>query len=377
MTEAERLRRNGGLKWTQFGEGVLPGWVAEMDFGLAPSITAALHEAVDRGLTGYPYPIAEERTARAATRFWSDRFGWEVDPGWVFPAPDVVEGIRRAIEKLTRPGSPVVLHTPVYHPFFGMVERAGRDLIEVRSNRDDDGLYRLNIDAIDRALDDGAGSIVVCNPWNPTGRVLTPTELGDLLEVAAAHDARVLADEIHSPIIYEGHRHTPLASLDPHRVVTVASASKAWNLPGLKCAQVVLTNESDRGIWADYFTPDKVGVGTFGLFASAAAYEDGVGWFDDVLATLESNRDLVVSRMAERLPEAPMAVPQGTYLAWIDMTHFDLGDPADFLLEHAGVAVTGGGPFGSGGAGFIRLNFATEAGILAEMIDRIAAAVSR
>ncbi len=226
-------------------------------------------------------------------------------------------------------------------------------------------------------LDDGAGSIVVCNPWNPTGRVLTPTELGDLLEVAAAHNARVLADEIHSPIIYEGHRHTPLASLDPDLVVTVASASKAWNLPGLKCAQVVLTNESDRRIWADYFTPDKVGVGTFGLFASTAAYEDGVDWFDDVLVTLESNRDLVVSRLAERLPDAPMAVPQGTYLAWIDLTRFDLGDPADFLLEHAGVAVTGGGPFGSGGSGFIRLNFATEAGILTEMIDRIAAAVSR
>jgi cysteine-S-conjugate beta-lyase len=373
---ADRLRSAGGLKWTYFDEGVMAAWVAEMDFGLAPSIAVALHDAVDAGLTGYPFPEAETTTAMAAAGFWSRRFGWDVDPTWVAPAPDVIEGIRRSIVHLTRPGSPVVLHTPVYYPFFGMVERAGRDLVEVRSDVDPDGCYRLNLDGIDRALDDGAGSVILCNPWNPTGRVLTETELGDLVEIVSRHDARVIADEVHAPIVYSGASHLPVAKLAPERAITVTSASKAWNLPGLKCAQVVLTNESDRSVWNDYFTPEKVGVGTFGLIANTAAYTSGAGWLDDVLVTLTSNRDLVAGLVADMMPEAVLCTPQGTYLAWIDLGRYGRDDPTTFLLEHAGVAVTDGGPFGTGASRFVRFNFATHPDLVTSMIERMAAALT-
>jgi cystathionine beta-lyase len=374
-SQADNLRKLDGLKWTFYDEDVLPAWVAEMDFGLAPSVQAALHDAVDRGLTGYPYPDAEIAVAIAATDYWADRFGWKVDPGWVFPAPDVIEGLRRCIVHLTRPGSPVVLHTPVYFPFFSMVDRAGRRIVEVPSPRDETGRYSLDLDGIESGFKAGAGSVVVCNPWNPTGRVFSRTELEELVDLAERFDARVIADEIHSPIIYGGVDHVPIATIDSERTMSVNAASKAWNLPGLKCAQVVLTNDHDRAVWQSYFTLEKVGVGTFGLFAGEAAYSGGREWFDDVLGRLQANRDLFMSLAATHIPDALVHPSEGTYLAWMDLSTYGLDDPAQFLLDEGRVALTGGEPFRGDSSQFGRLNFATEPEILIEMMERMGTAV--
>ncbi len=369
------MRRGVGLKWNYYDDDVLPAWVAEMDFGLAPSVRDALRVAVETGNTAYPYPDLEESVARAAGEFWRARYGWEVPIDSVFPAPDVIEAIRRAIVHLTRPGSPVVIHSPVYFPFYGMVNRAGRDLIEVPSIRDSDGRYSLDLGAIDRALDDGAGAIILCNPWNPTGRVFDEGELGEVLELAARHDARVIADEIHGAITFDGATHIPMATIDPERTITATSASKAWNLPGLKSAQLVLTNTGDAERWRKVFTPDAVGVGTFGLIASEAAYDGGVGWFDEVLGRLQANRDLLTKLVGEYLPGSVFAPPQGTYLAWVDLSPYGLGDPTRFLLEVARVAVTAGAPFGTGADQFVRFNFATDPDLVVEMMERIGSAI--
>ena len=364
-----------GLKWNQYPDDVLPAWVAEMDFGVASPIARALEAAIERGDTGYPYPALEKDTAEAARDFWSQALGWNVSPERVFAAPDVIEGLRRAIVHLTRPGSPVILHTPVYYPFFSLVERAGRDLIEVPSSRDDSGLHRLDIDGIDRALEDGAGSIVLCNPWNPTGRCFDADEIGRLVEVVRTHDGRILADEVHAPLTYSGVIHTVAATLDPEIVVTVTSASKAWNIPGLKCAQVVLTADADAERWSAYYTPEKVGVSTFGLIANAAAYADARGWLAGVRERLAVNRSLLTDLIATHLPRVGYVPPQGTYLAWLDFTPHGLADPAGYFLEHARVALTDGGPFGASGAGHARLNFATTPQILTEITERMGAAL--
>lgn len=371
----EDLRARGGLKWTGIGSDVLGAWVAEMDFGLAPSVATALHDAIDRGDTAYFYPDIEKRAAGAATAYWGDELEWQVDPERVFSVPDVVEGIRRAIVHLTEPGSGVVLHTPVYFPFFSMVERAGRDLVEVPSIRDADGRYLLDLDGIDRALSTGAGSVVLCNPWNPTGQSFTRAELDQVLDVVQSHSARLISDEIHAPLRYPGTTHNAVASMAPETVVTVTSASKAWNLPGLKCGQIVLTNDGDAERWESYYTPDKVGVGTLGLIANAAAYEGGREWLEEVLAILEKNRELLGELIQHHLPGIGYRTPQATYLAWLDFNGHGLDDPAGFMLEHAGVALTGGAPFGAGGKGRARLNFATYPHILTEMIERMAAAL--
>lgn len=366
----------GGLKWT-VPDDVLAAWVAEMDFGLAPPVADALHAAVDRGDTGYPYPRIEEAAAWAAVGFWADRFGWKVDPGRVFPAPDVIEGIRRAIVHLTRPDSPVVLHTPVYFPFFSMVERAGRDLVEVPSRRGADGRYSLDLEGIGRAFSEGAGSIVLCNPWNPVGRAFSQSEIEDLVELADSHSARVICDEVHAPLTRSGVEHSVAASLAPETVVTVTSASKAWNIPGLKCAQVVHTGDRDAEVWSTYFTPEKVGVSNVGLIAAAAAYGDGGPWLDEVNARLEANRSLLDEAVAEHLPRVGYVSPEATYLAWLDITSYDIVEPAEFFLNEARVALTDGSPFGPGGAGHVRLNFATSPELLTEIVERMGAALAR
>lgn len=374
----DRPTRNlGGLKWTAHPDDVLAAWVAEMDFGLAPPVADALHAAVDRADTGYPYPRIEEAAASAAVGFWADRFGWKVDPGRVFPVPDVIEGIRRAIVHLTPPDSPVVLHTPVYFPFFSMVERAGRGLIEVPCYTGADGQYTLDLDAIGRAFSDGAGSIVLCNPWNPVGRAFSPTEIEDLLELADSHSARVICDEVHASLTRPGVEHSVAAPVAPETVVTVTSASKAWNIPGLKCAQVVLTGDRDAEVWSTYFTPEKVGVSNLGLIAAAAAYGDGGPWLDEVTGRLEANRRLLDEGVAEHLPRVGYASPEATYLAWLDMTAYDIAEPSDFFLAEARVALTDGSPFGPGGAGHVRLNFATSPEVLTEIIERMGAALVR
>lgn len=375
--KADELRKLGGLKWTFYDEDVLPAWVAEMDFGVAPSVRAALHDAVDRGLTGYPYPDAETAIAVAAAGYWADRFEWKVDPAWVFPAPDVIEGVRRCIVHLTRPGSPVVLHTPVYFPFFSMVDRAGRRIIEVPSPRDETGRYSLDLDRIENGFKAGAGSVVVCNPWNPTGRVFSRGELEELVYLVERYDGRVIADEIHSPIIYDGVGHVPIATIDSERTMSVNAASKAWDLPGLKCAQVVLTNEDDRAVWQESFTPEKVGVGTFGLLAGEAAYSRGREWFDGVLGRLQSNRDLLMSLVATHVPDAVVYPPEGTYLAWMDLSSYGLDVPTEHILDKGRVALTGGAPFRGDSSQFARLNFATEPEILIEMMERVGTAVRR
>lgn len=371
----EHWRARGGLKWTFYDEDVLPAWVAEMDFGLAPAVSQTLHDAVDRGLTGYPYPDAEKALAEAAVDFWADRFDWKVEPAWVYTSPDIVEGIKRCIVHLTRPGTPVVLHTPVYFPFFSMVERADREIIEVPSKIDSSGRYTLDLDGIEAAFASGAGSIVLCNPWNPTGRVFDRVEIEEVVTLATRYGARIIADEIHSPIIYERKRHIPAATIDPECAVTVTAASKAWNLPGLKCAQVVLTNEADREIWEGYFQPHLVGVGTFGILASEAAYSDGRDWLDIIMRRLETNRDLLTVLVAEHWPQAVLSPPEGTYLAWLDLSAYGLDDPARFLRDVARVAVNGGEPFRGGSERFIRVNFATDSEIIIELVERIGKAL--
>lgn len=371
----DELRSRGGLKWNAHPPDVLAAWVAEMDFGLAPAIADSLHAAVDRGETGYPHPALERETAEAGCGFWRDRLGWEIHPERVFPTPDVVEGLRRAIVHLTRPGSPVVLHTPVYSPFFSMVERAGRELVDVPCRPAADGRYRLDLDGIARALDKGAGSVVLCNPWNPTGRVFTRPEVEELVEVAAAHGARVIADEVHAPLIRAGLEHTVAATIAPEVVVTVTSGSKAWNIPGLKCAQVVLTRDDDADTWSSYFTPDKVGVSSLGLVANAAAYSGSRDWLEEAVGRIDSNRELLAELLSTHLPDVRFGPFEGTYLAWLDFGACGIDEPAAFFLEKARVALSAGVPFGEEGVGHARLNFATPAPILTEIVERMGAAV--
>lgn len=361
----EDLRAAGGLKWTLFPDRV-GAFVAEMDFGTAPPVTEALQRAVAAGNHGYLPPAEGDRLARSTAGFLERRHGWQVPPERIRPLPDVITGLRAAIEHFTPPGSPVVVPTPAYMPFLTVPAAMGREQIEVPLVLEQGpcGLRHVyDLDALDAALGRGAGLVVLCNPHNPVGRVLRPEELRGFAEVVARHDVRVFADEIHAPLVFPGHRHVPYASLDDGtaaQAITAVSASKGWNLPGLKCAQLVLSNDTDAARWDDVGYAHEHGTANLGVAATCAAYDEGGEWLAEVVDYLDGSRRLLADLVEEHLPGVAYRQPEGTYLALLDFTGTDLGDrPAAYLAEHAGVALTEGEKCGRAAVGQVRYNLAT------------------
>ncbi len=375
----EQLRGVGGLKWSKFPDAI-GAFVAEMDFGTAPPVTQALHEAVDVGLFGY---LPEAMVTRMATAWcgWArDRYGWEVPVEHVRPLADVMAGMQATVEHFSQPGSPVILPTPAYMPFLTVPPAIGREVIQVPMATDG-SRYVYDLDALAAAYRAGGHLLVLCNPHNPIGRVLQREEMQAVAEVVDRYGGRVFSDEIHAPLVYDGHRHVPYASVSDvaaAHTVTAVSASKAWNLPGLKCAQLVLSNDADAAKWAEVGFIAEHGAANLGVVANIAAYESGGPWLYDVVDYLDGNRRLLKDLLAEHLPEIGYTEPEGTYLAWLDCRELGLGDgPAAFFLEHAGVALTDGPECGVAGAGFARYNFATPRPILEETVARMARAVHR
>jgi cystathionine beta-lyase len=318
--------------------------------------------------------------AAATARWQQDRYGWAVPAERIHPLADVLSGLDAAIRYYSAPGSAVIVPTPAYMPFLMLPRALEREIVEVPSILED-GRHRLDLDGIARAFEGGAGLLVLCNPWNPVGRVLTREELVAVSEVVEAHGGRVFADEIHGPLVYPEARHIPYASVSPaaaRHSVTATAASKAWNLPGLKCAQLILTNEEDEARWAEVGHWAGHGASTLGVLASTAAYRDGGDWLNDVLGVLDANRAVLGGLLGEHLPEVGYTMPEGTYIAWLDFRALGLEEsPADFFLREAGVALTDGLACGRAGAGHARFVFATPEPILEDAVRRMAAAVHR
>jgi cysteine-S-conjugate beta-lyase len=378
-TTATALRARGSFKWTAPGPGGFGAAVAEMDFGAAPGILDALAAlAAEAGFGYLPPPLAED-LAVACAQFQQRRYGWEVDPALIHPVPDVLKALEIAITHFSRPGSPVILPTPAYMPFLSVPGYLGREIIQVRV-RDDAGVARLDLDAIKDAFRAGGHLVIFCNPYNPLGRVFGGAEMTQLTEVVERHQGRVFADEIHGPLVYPGTRHIPYASTSEaaaSHTLTATSASKGWNLPGLKCAQVILSNEPDQRRWEDMGFYASHGASNPGVVANIAAYRHGEQWLDEVVGYLDDSRRLLASLLRRHLPQVRYRPPDGTYLAWLDCTAMDLPrSPGELIIERARVTVIDGPACGEGGAGSFRFNFATPQPVLAEMVERIAAALT-
>jgi len=372
----EQLRAQGSMKWTMF-PGAIGAWVAESDLGTAPAVTAALHAAIDAGQLGYlPRPVAAAHAA--ATSDWMrDRYDWEVPRSRVHHLADVISGLDVAIEHYSRPGSAVIVPTPAYMPFLTVPQRHGRAVIEVPL-AEVDGRAALDLAAIDHELAAGAGLVVLCNPLNPGGRVFTRAELTALAEVVERHGARVFADEVHAPIVFDGARHVPYASVSAAAAshsITVTSASKAFNLPGAKAAQLILTNDADAEVWQKLGPMAGHGASILGVIANTAAYRDGRDWLEATVAYYDVNRRALRDLLAEGLPEVGYRMPEGTYIAWLDVSRLGLGDdPATTLREKAGLAVTDGRACGAAGAGHVRVVLATPRPLVERIVDALVTA---
>lgn len=372
------LRRKRGEKWREYGPDVLHAWVADMDFPVADAITRELAERVRLGDLGYPINPTPEGLPTAFAKRMLDRFGWPIDPHRVLVLTDVVQGIYIALETLTEPGDGVVLQTPVYPPFLASVRETGRRLVNRPLVRGPRG-YEIDFDAFSAGLDTRTKVFLLCNPQNPTGRVFTRAELERLAEIALARDLVVIADEIHEDLVYPGRRHLPFASLGPEveaRTITLTSATKAFNLAGLRCAVAHFGSDALKKRFDTIPQHVRGGIGSFGLWLTETAWTSAQPWLDEVLAYLDGNRRFLADFLSRRLPAIGYQPPEATYLAWLDCRGLGLApDPFTHFLERARVGLSDGRRFGEGGAGFVRLNFATSRGILTQILERMAASL--
>jgi cystathionine beta-lyase len=366
------LRECWSVKWTLPPEGVLPAWVAEMDARPCPPVHAAVRAAVERGTFGYPPFDALTDLRQVFAAFAAARYGWQVDPALVVSTGDVMAGIRFVLETLCEP-APVVVPVPSYPPLLHVVPLTGRQLVTVPAL---DSGRLLDVGAIEAAFADGARTLLLSNPHNPLGRAWTAAELEALRDAAERHGARVISDEIHAPLVLPGATHVPYASVEgtARHVTTVTSASKAFNVPGLKCAQIVTGTPADAAVLAGVHFVANHGVSPLGLVATRTAYAEGGPWLDAVVAALADRRADLAKLLDERLPAVAWTPPEATYLAWLDLSATGYADPVARALEAGDVMLSKGPDFGPGNELATRLAFATSAERLERIVDGLARA---
>jgi cysteine-S-conjugate beta-lyase len=374
VDELEVLRRRRSAKWRSFPEDVLPLPVAEMDFALAPAVRAVLAEAVERSDTGYA--AGADELAGALAGFAERRWGWRVDPDAVAPATDVGVACVELLRVLCRPGDAVVINPPVYPPFFHWVDESDTRLVEAPLRQDDAGAWRLDLDALADAFAARPAAYVLCNPHNPVGRVHSREEIAEVVRLAHEHGVTVVSDEIHAPLVLPGSTFTPFLTVPGAADVGVSlvSASKAFNLAGLKCAAVVAGSHPMRAVVARRPVDARWRVGHLGVLASVAAFEAGDAWLDALLGTLDRRRAQLADLVTRLLPDVRWAPPEATYLAWLDCRAYGNGSgPREAFLDRGRVALEAGPRFGAPGSGWVRLNFGTAEEILDEAVRRMSA----
>ncbi|GAA1949864.1 MalY/PatB family protein [Microbacterium deminutum] len=371
----EQLRQRSSTKWRTYAPDILPLFVAETDFPLAEPITDALRRAVELGDTGYTPPDPGIRDAYAA--FAQRRFGWTVDPARVRTTCDVMMGVVELLRRVTAPGDRVIVTPPVYPPFYDCIPEAGAVVERVPLSPTGTG-WELDLPGIEAALAGGARAVLLCNPHNPTGTTHSRESLAALADLANRFGAAVISDEIHAPLVQPGVTFTPfLAASETAAEVgyAVTSASKAYNLAGLKCALMITAGDEPARVVREL--PDEVEwrTGLFGALAGVAAFSpQSDAWLDGLLAALDQNRRLLGGLLAEHVPGARYRIPDAGFLAWVDLGDLGWGDnPAARILREAQVALHFGPHFGDEGKGHVRINIGCSPQVLREAIERIGA----
>ena len=368
------------MKW-DVGPDVIGAWVAEMDLGTAPSVTAALERAVRDHAFGYAPRAWGEALRSSTARFQHESYGWQVQADEVSVLPGVLSALRAVIAHHTPAGSAVIVPTPAYMPFLTIPGDLGREHVEVPAlgGGADGTRWALDLERIEAAMVAGAGLLVLCHPWNPVGRVLTPEELDAVAALSSRYGVSVFADEIHAPLVLDpALSHVPYASrpaTDPDLTFTATAASKAWSIPGLKCAQLI-TSGGARRRWeacavSRHLAEDAAGIG---MLATVAAYDEGREWLDAVCRYIHAT----AGEVTRVLTEAGVGVtrPQATYLSWLDMSGTAAARrPGRVLRERARVALSDGADFGRGFESFVRLNLAAPRPLALEAASRIAGAL--
>jgi cystathionine beta-lyase len=374
----DQLRARNGGKWRMYPADVIPAFVAEMDFKVAPAVQEVIKHFTDVQDYGYGQMTDAVTLFEAFTAWMAHRHGWQPDPDLTHANTDVVQGLVATMVAFSEPGEGVIAQTPVYPPFLRFTASTGRRLVE-NPLIDDGQRFVVDLEGLERVAS-SATMILLCNPHNPTGRVFERADLEGIARVAADHDLTIVSDEIHADLLYPGATHIPMETIPGAgaRTVTLTSATKGFNIPGLRTS-IAHFGSPELKAQFDTRLPDHLlgGPSRFGVAATIAAWRDGEAWLDEVMRYLDRNR-AVVSEWAKRtkLDHHP---PESTYLAWLGCRHLDMqaaATPHQHFLEQAKVALSEGSDFGEPGQGHVRLNFATSAEILEEILYRLSAAAT-
>lgn len=373
------LRQRRGKKWSTYGPDVLPAWVADMDFPVAPPIERRLREVMAGSDFGYPADDHPQRLVELLVRRSAERHQWTVDPAHVEVIADVVQGVQMCLEMYTRPGQGASILTPIYPPFLNACAAMQRRADCCTLVPGTDG-FEIDWDRLEASVDADTRVLLLCNPHNPTGRVFTRTELMGLAELALRHDLVVVADEIHADLVLDGRSHIPFASLGPEleaRTVTLTSATKAFNIAGLRCAMMVFGSEALHAPYRAGPRFARGAAGSLGMYAAEVAWSECDDWLAQLVRHLEGNRDRIGAFLAEHLPAVRYLPPQATYLAWLDCRALGLGDELwRTILDKGRLALNDGRDFGDGGRECVRLNFATSTELLEDALDRLRRALA-
>lgn len=370
------LRKRKSVKWRQFPSDVLPLPVAEMDFPIAEPIKAALRDMIDRSDTGYLGPFPEMFEAFAS--FSQSRWNWQVDVSQMRTDTDVGVGTVEVLRTLMNHGDRVMLNSPVYDNMWRWVAEVGATLVDVPLIEESSGLT-LNLSAIESEYKAGIKVHILCHPHNPVGAIFTRESLTLLAELAQRYGVYIISDEIHGPLVYQPREFTPfLAVSDAAREVgiTITSASKGFNLAGLKCAVIITNSAAIKEKINSMPISVAFRASLFGAAAATAAFKDGASWLEGILNSLNENRQLIRNIIDTQIPAIKYRVPDFGYLAWLDLSALNLGDdPSKVILERGKVALNGGHMYGPKHLQFVRFNFGTSPEIITEAFDRILASL--
>ena len=367
-------RATNSYKWDSAPEGVLPMWVADMDFRTAPAIIDALQKRVAHGIFGYTR--VPDAYYDAVTSWFSRRHGWDIDREWIIYTSGVVPAVSAVIKALTVPGDKVIVQTPVYNCFFSSIRNNGCEIVSNPLRRTAD-TYEMDFDALERcATDPPTKVMLLCNPHNPAGRVWTPDELTRLGNICLRNGVTVVADEIHCELVYQGFKYTPFASLSDaflHRSVTCVSPSKAFNIAGLQIANIVAFDNDLRSRIDKAININEVcDVNPFGVAATIAAYNEGEEWLNQLVDYLHGNYEAMAEFCRRELAEFPITRLEGTYLVWMDCSSLGMSSDAleHALLDDARLWLNAGTMYGAEGEGYMRWNIACPRSVMLDGLNR-------
>jgi len=366
-------RNSNSVKWCHYDADVLPLWVADMDFVSPQPVLQALRERVEHGVFGYGSDPQELR--QVFVQRMERLYGWRVSPEALVFVPGVVVAFNQACHALTAPGDGILVQTPVYPPIHTAPANCGCTLDAMQLTQQPDGTYAVDWDAFEQAITPRTQVFLLCSPHNPVGRVFRRDELESMARICLEKNLVICSDDIHCDLLFSGQQHIPIASLAPEieaRTITLMAPSKTYNIAGLDCSVAIIPNADLRKRFLTARAGLVPGVNILGYVAALAAYRDGQPWLEQVLRYLEGNRDMLLQYVRDHMPRIRVGKPEGTYLTWLDCRQAGIpGNPYEFFLKEARVALNDGKAFGAGGEGFVRLNLACTRATLEDALQRM------